>query len=316
MAFHDVSLPAGLQYGSVAGAGFSTIIQETASGHEHRVTRTSQSRHRFTLRKELQSQAEASALKSFALGRRGSLYSFRLKDWGDYTTNVDGITAPTNVDQPLGTGDGARTSWPLLKTYDPDGDEPYGRGLTLPVDGTVLAAVATTGTSAFTVNGEGQIVFTTAPANGAAVSAGCEFDVPVRFSKEVDDWASMSADAFQTWSFPDMGCIEVLDEVENPERWNPGGGRNWGSAAGSIVLSMNDGKLQSLVTSVAGLSMFLPPVTFIPGGHIFTVINAAASSGTIQIRTDTGTTLGSVIAAGESKNIGLVRGASSAWVIY
>ena len=36
MAFHDVSLPDDFEYRSISGAGFSTIVQETASGHEFR----------------------------------------------------------------------------------------------------------------------------------------------------------------------------------------------------------------------------------------------------------------------------------------
>ena len=316
MAFHDVSLPVGLQYGSIAGAGFSTQIIETASGHEHRVTRTSQSRHRFTLRKELQSQDEATALKAFALGRRGSLYSFRLKDWSDYTTAADGISAPTSTDQPLAIGDGSAGTWPLTKTYDSTGDAPYGRGLTLPVTGTVVAAVNGVATTSFTINGDGDLTLATPAPNGHPVSFGCEFDVPVRFSKGLDDWAQMSADAYQTWSFPDMGCIEVLDEVEYPERWNPGGGRDWGAIGQGFSIRMNDGKLQSAAPTTA-VSIYLPPVARIPSGHVFTIHNVTGSAGTIQVRDDAGTAVGSTIANGVTKYLGLVRGTTtSTWVLY
>jgi uncharacterized protein (TIGR02217 family) len=83
MAFHDTQLPDGFQYGSLAGAGFATIVQETSSGHETRIARQAQARHRFRLVKILQSKSEAKALKAFALGRRGSLHSFKIQDIAD-----------------------------------------------------------------------------------------------------------------------------------------------------------------------------------------------------------------------------------------
>lgn len=316
MAFHNVSLPSDVQYQSVAGAGFSTIIQESASGHEYRVARQAQGRHRFTLRKELQSEAEAKAVKAFALGRRGSLHSFRLKDWSDYTTADDGITAPATTDQVIGIGDGTETTFQLIKLYDESGDAPYPRVLTLPVDGTVVAAINGTPTTSFTISGDGQIVFGTAPVLDAVITAGCEFDVPVRFTKAFDEWASMQADAWQTWSFPDMGCIEVLSEVEMPERWASGGGREWGATAQNVLLSFNDGKLHSIAASAA-MSAFLPPIARIPSGRIFTVHVPTGSAGSVQVRDDSGTAVGSAIAAGETKFVDLVRGTStSTWVLY
>ena len=106
MAFHDVSLPSDFQYGSGMGAGFATIVQQTASGHEFRVARQAQGLHRLSLRKELQSSTEAQTLKAFALARRGALHSFRVKDWSDYSSASDGQATPTTLDVILGTGNG------------------------------------------------------------------------------------------------------------------------------------------------------------------------------------------------------------------
>jgi len=316
MAFHDVSLPSGIQYQSVAGAGFQTIVQESASGHEYRIARQAQGRHRFTIRKELQTEAEAKALKAFALGRRGSLHSFRLKDWSDYTTAEDGTSAPSNADQIIGIGDGTTTTFQLLKLYDASGDAPYPRVLTLPVDGTVVAALTGVATTSFTVTGDGQVVFAVAPILNAVITAGCEFDVPVRFTKAFDEWASMQADAFQTWSFPDMGCIEVLSEVETPERWNAGGGRYWLDAGQDVALTMNDGRLHTIAATTT-ISAFLPSVARIPSGHIFTVNVPAGAAGTVQIRDELGVAIGSPIAAGASNFVGLVRSSTtSTWVVY
>jgi len=291
-------------------------VQESASGHEYRVARQAQGRHRFTIRKELQTEEEAKAIKAFALGRRGSLHSFRLRDWSDYTTAEDGISAPTNADHVIGIGDGTTTTFQLLKLYDETGDAPYPRVLTLPVEGTVVAAKTGVGTTSFTVTGDGRIVFATAPILNAIVTAGCEFDVPVRFTKAFDEWASMQADAFQTWSYPDMGCIEVLSEVETPERWSSGGGRYWDAAGQDIAMTMNDGRLHTVAATVA-ISAFLPSVARIPGGHIFTVHVPTGSAGTVQIRDELGAALGSPIAAGSTSFVGLARSSSSSiWVVY
>ena len=316
MAFHNVSLPSDIQYQSAGGAGFQTIVQESASGHEYRISRQAQGRHRFTLRKELQSEEEAKAIKAFALGRRGALHSFRLKDWSDYTSNADGVTAPTTADQVIGIGDGSTTTFQLVKLYDGSGDAPYPRPISLPVTGTVVAALGGITTTAFTLTGYGSVVFTTAPTAATIITAGFEFDVPVRFTKAFDEWAGMQADGWQSWSFPDMGCIEVLGEVEWPERWMAGGGRDWGAQGASIALALNDGKLHS-ITPITAINAVLPGVSRLPGGHIFTIHVPSGAAGSVQLRDDGGVAVGSAISAGQTKFVGLIRGASSStWVVY
>lgn len=317
MAFHDVELPTGFQYSSIAGAGFGTIIQETASGHEYRVARQSQGRHRFRLVKGLQTEAEAKALKAFALGRRGALHSWKLTDFSDYTSASDGVSAPDDEDQVLGTADGTETTFQLVKTYDASGDAPYSRAITLPKSGTVVVSLDNVNTTAFTVNGSGQVVLDSAPANGVVVKAGFEFCVPVRFSAEFDAWAQLQADAYQIWSLPTLDAVEVLSEVELPERWTPGGARDWGEVAADIAITLNDGKLHRVLPT-ANINLWLPPVNRIPGGHVFTVHVPASSSNTIQIKDDIGTNVGSTFgSSGATRHIGLVHGAStSTWVVY
>ena len=264
MSFHDVTLPPGLQFGSSSGAGFATIVQETASGHEVRIARQAQGRHRLRLIKALQSSEEAKVLKSFALERRGSLHSFKITDVADYTTATDGESAHDGGDSILGTGTGTSTGpFQLIKTYG--STNPYVRVITLPVSGTVLVKLDGVPTALFTVNGAGQITLNSAPANGVVVSAGCQFYIPVRFALGFDQWAAMQADAYRVWSFPDMEVVEVLNEVENPERRDANGGRDYGVVTASFRLSFNDGKFHYLSPSAA-ISVFLPAPTNIPGG--------------------------------------------------
>lgn len=316
MAHHNVELPQGIQYGSSFGVTFSTIIQQTASGHEVRVARQSAARHKFFPVKALQTSAEAMALKTFAMARRGSLHSFLLKDEQDNTSNADGVTAPTATDVAIGTGDGTETEFQLIKVYDAAGPAPYTRTITCPVAGSIVVAVAGTPTTAFT-EANGVISLNAAPTVGQIVTAGYRYRVPVRFAKSVDEWAQLRADAYSVWSMPDMECVEVLDEVQYPEAWWPGGDTDWGQRTTDLRTNWRYGELQ-LIDARANISVFLPPPDNVPGGpRMFVFHSKATSTHTIQLRDDTGTAIGSAFSAGATKRVFLsVSGGSAVWGSY
>jgi uncharacterized protein (TIGR02217 family) len=71
-------------------------------------------------------QAQIDELIAFFRARRGRAYSFRFKDWTDYTA----------TGQLLGTGDDAKTQFQLVKEY-PSGSVIEVRTITKPVAGTV-----------------------------------------------------------------------------------------------------------------------------------------------------------------------------------
>lgn len=317
MAFHNVSLPDAFQYGSTFGSGFTTVIQTTSTGHEYRLARQSQARHRYRLLKLLQSGSEALALKTFALARRGALHSFRLKDWSDFTSNDDGQSTPTILDQVIGVGDGARQVFQLIKTYDESGDAPYARPIQLPVAGSVVAAVAGFDVAGFFSVSGGEITLAAAPGIGDVVTAGFSFDVPVRFGAEVDTWNALRADAYNVWSLEQMECVEVLDEVEWPELWNPGGVTNHGAVSQDISINYIQGELHTIAPSTA-IDLFLPaPDQLVGGPRHFVIIVAAGAAGTVQVRADDGTAVGSPIAAGVGKRVGCAVGSSTfTWVLY
>lgn len=317
MAFHDVTLPDGFEYRSISGAGFSTIVQETSSGHEFRVARQSQGRHQFRLSKALQTPAEAAAIKAFALGRRGSLHSFKIKDWSDYTTATDGISAATNADVVIGTGNGTLTTFQLIKVYDSAGAAPYQRTISLPVSGTVVVSVDSVATTAFTVSASGEVVMNSPPSVGQVVKAGCDFEVPVRFTATVDDWTQLQADAFQVWSAPTLDCIEVLGEVEQPERWFAGGATDHGAVNTTQTLRLSGGMFHRF-NPTADINAYLPPVARIPGGgQIFVIDVQTGATHDLQLVDESGTNVGSAIDAGETKTVALARGTSTAtWVVY
>ena len=317
MAFHDVSLPDDFEYRSISGAGFSTIVQETASGHEFRVARQSQGRHQFRLAKALQTPTEAQTIKAFALGRRGSLHSFRLKDWSDFTTAADGVSDPTDTDVIVGTGDGAEDTFQLIKVYDASGAAPYQRTITLPVSGTVVVSVDSVATTAFTLSSTGEVVMNAAPTEGQVVRAGCKFDVPVRFTADVDQFMQLQADGYEIWSLPQLDCIEVLSEVEQPERWFAGGATDHGSVSVTQSLQLNGGMFHSY-NPTADIDVYLPAVSRIPGGgQIFVIHVETGATNSVQLVDEDGDDVGSAISAGTTKTVALARGTTTAtWVVY
>jgi hypothetical protein len=88
MAFHDITLPDAFQYGSSAGGGFATIIQQTGTGHEFRVARQSQSQHRMSLRSELRNSSEAKALKALRQAFAGIVASIARQGLADIGASI------------------------------------------------------------------------------------------------------------------------------------------------------------------------------------------------------------------------------------
>ena len=115
---------------------------------------------------------------------------------------------PTALDQVLGSGDGVRTEFALVKHYG--AVEPEVRRITRPVAGSVLVALAGTPVaSGWSLLDGGTLSFATPPASGTTVTAGFLFDVPVRFAED-----SLAVDA-QTWlagDAPDVPLIEVRED--------------------------------------------------------------------------------------------------------
>jgi uncharacterized protein (TIGR02217 family) len=115
------------------------------------------------------------------------------------------------ADQEIGTGDGTTASFQLIKSYG-DGGSAYVRPITKPVAGTVRVAVDGAEKSDgvdFTVDLQtGIVTFQTSAIPGAAqaVSAGFEFDVPVRFDS---DLLTINLDAFAAGQIPDIALVEV-----------------------------------------------------------------------------------------------------------
>lgn len=197
MSFHEVRLPARLAFGSTGGVERRTEIVTLASGFERRSTPWAHGRRRYLIGAGVRSLDDAAALVAFFEGRRGRLHGFRYRDFADFKSCApSGSVEPT--DQPLGLGDGATTAFALTKSY-----ADLARPIAKPVAGTVRIAVDSVETLAFTVETTtGLVTFDTPPDEAAVLTAGFEFDTPVRFDADRIDVTLESFDAGRIVAVP------------------------------------------------------------------------------------------------------------------
>lgn len=208
MAFHEIRFPANLSFGSVGGPERRTEIVTLANGFEERNTPWAHSRRRYDAGVGLRSLNDVETLIAFFEARAGQLHGFRWKDWSDYKS-CPPLAVPGPEDQLIGTGDGVTTAFQLQKTYI-SGLQSYTRPIRKPVAGTVVVAVAEDPKIEgleFTVNVDtGQVSFTLPPALGTRITAGFEFDVPVRFDT---DTIQTSVASFQAGDVPTVPVVEI-----------------------------------------------------------------------------------------------------------
>jgi uncharacterized protein (TIGR02217 family) len=205
MAFHDTRFPASLSFGALGGPERRTEIVTLANGHEERNSPWSQSRRRYDAGLGLRSLDDLHDLLAFFEARAGQLHAFRWKDWGDHKSCAPSAT-PGPLDQHIGTGDGTTTTFQLRKGYG-SGGVIHWRTIAKPVAGTVSLAVNGALRLDWTLDAStGLVAFATAPAANAIVTAGYEFDVPVRFDT---DSIRVQASTFQAGEVPSVPVIEV-----------------------------------------------------------------------------------------------------------
>ncbi len=208
MGFHDIRFPANLSFGSVGGPERRTEVVTLSNGFEERNTPWQHSRRRYDAGVAMRSLDDIATLIAFFEARRGQLYGFRWKDWADFKS-----CAPSKDigfrDQRIATGDGTTTTFPLIKAYRSGGEE-YLRPISKPVAGTVLAGISADeqveGVHFYVDASRGTITFDAPPEAGEEVTAGFEFDVPVRFGT---DAIQTSVANFQAGEVPNVPIMEL-----------------------------------------------------------------------------------------------------------
>jgi uncharacterized protein (TIGR02217 family) len=197
MSFVEIQFPADISYGSSGGPEYATDIVISAGGYEQRNISWEQARARYNVAHGVKTKTQLESLIAFFRARKGRALGFRFKDWTDH--------AATN--EAIGVGNGVKTQFQLTKTYS-SGSGSEIRNIYKPVVGSITikkaGVVQSSGVSVDTTNG--MVTFTAAPANGNAITATYEFDVPVRFDA---DRLSATLEDYGIHSWMDIPLIEV-----------------------------------------------------------------------------------------------------------
>jgi uncharacterized protein (TIGR02217 family) len=209
-SFHEVLFPLDVALKSAGGPERRTDIVSFGSGREARNARWAQSRRRFDAGYGVKTLEALQAVVAFFEERRGRLYGFRWRDRLDCCSAATGnVVSP--LDQVIGIGDGTTSTFQLIKTYG-GAFAPYVRAIGKPVNGSVRIAVAESEVvagSGFTCDAAtGVVTFLPGytPQPGATVTAGFNFDVPVRFDT---DYLEVDLATFAAGAIPKIPLVEI-----------------------------------------------------------------------------------------------------------
>jgi uncharacterized protein (TIGR02217 family) len=193
-AFDDVRFPIAVGREASVEPAFSTQVVTTASGAEQRNSDWADARLSFDAGPGVRGEAELKALIAFFRARRGAAVGFRFQDPFDHEAELE----------VLGTGDGTRTHFELVRNYDGQV-----RRITRPVAGAVRIYVgAQERVAEWTLRDKGVVEFDAPPPAGQEVRASFSFDVPVRFA---EDRLTLARSTFAAGEVPSVPLIEIRE---------------------------------------------------------------------------------------------------------
>jgi uncharacterized protein (TIGR02217 family) len=210
MSFHEIRFPTNISNRSMAGSERRTQIVALGSGHEERNASWANSRRLYDAGYGVKTLDDLHAIVEFFEERRGRLYGFRWHDRLDGKSCKPSQT-PQATDQVIGVGDGSLAQFQLVKKYG-SAFAPWSREIKKPVAGSVRIAVDGVEKNLggeFTLDAASGIVtflVGSIPPDGALVTAGFEFDVPVRFD---DDALKVNLEHFEAGQIPSIPIREI-----------------------------------------------------------------------------------------------------------
>lgn len=316
VSWDNVILDPVYSYGFTGGPGFGTRIVQTDGGGEERVSVIAEPIWNWSaVRENVGDLSDVKGLRDFFIARRGALYGFLFFDPVDFSSASDGTGVISSSDEILGYGDGVTTEFVMRKTYfDPGGmsGRRFSRRI-IPIvqDATAAMASLITGVNAgdallplvsvggvaqvygsnFSVSATGRIQFDVAPAAGLAVTAGCYFTVPARFTGDTDEMFEMTADSFGGDS-ASFGVVSLPYDEEVPVI---PGATEYGFVSFTDAVKSMDSR-ESHWYSYEGTSdssIILPNSGYYPlGGPHFRIINDSSNSAaSLFVKDVTGTTI-------------------------
>ena len=205
-AFSEERFPLRVAFGTSGGPERRTDIVRLSTGFEKRNQRQARSVRRYDAGSGLKSLADLAAVLEFFEAMRGRLTGFRFRDPLDHASAPLGQPISA-LDQTIGIGDGETATFCLVKVYGA-GETAYARPIEKPVAGSVRIALGGIETVAgVTVDpSTGVVTFDAPPGEGAVITAGFAFDVPVRFDTEQ---IAINIAAFEAGDIPTIPLIEV-----------------------------------------------------------------------------------------------------------
>jgi uncharacterized protein (TIGR02217 family) len=210
MSFHEIRFPTAISRSATGGPERRTDVVALGSGYEERNSRWADSRRIYNAGYGVKTIDDLHAVIAFFEERRGRLYGFRWKDHIDWRS-CPPSALPSALDQQIGIGDGETATFRLVKNYGST-YAPWLRRITKPVSGTVLIAVdgssQSMGTDVVLDPTTGVLTFDHShiPAAGAVITAGFEFDVPVRFDT---DKLEISLQGIRHGAIPSIPIVEI-----------------------------------------------------------------------------------------------------------
>ena len=197
MSFLEVRFPESISFNSSTILEFNTTIITAKNGKEFRNINWNNNKMKFNIINGIKTKAELNEILKFFRNTKGKAYGFRFKDWTDFSV----------TSQQIGTGDGEKTQFQLIKTYTTN-NTTYTRKITKPVISTIKVFLDNVETNDFSIDlTTGLITFTTAPSNNVIITANFEFDVPVRFNTDI---LEISMESINSGKIKDLELIEVL----------------------------------------------------------------------------------------------------------
>lgn len=184
--FHDLRLQDVLPLEAGEILEYSTELVTTASGFEHCNARWAQPRRRYDVHIGNRSLRDLRQLAKFFRARRGRLHGFLWRDRIDYRS-VNRGAGPWATDQPMQMLSADGRVWAFYKGLQHGLADRRARRIFKPIAASVGLAHAgqPIPKSHYTVHAaQGVIAFASAHRRRAQVTAGFEFDVPVRFDTD------------------------------------------------------------------------------------------------------------------------------------
>lgn len=224
MTFRPETMPDIYSQGSSFGLGFDTRITALDSGAEERLSR-SPGRRQYEVNLSIWDTAQLMELYKFFLAvARGSLHSFRFKDWLDYATTEDGVThngnAVSSTDDVLQLVSGR--TYRLTKTYT-FGNESYTRNLRHIKLNTFVMQRNGADTMDYVLDDVNGLVTIGGTASITSATFGCEFYTQCRFGDDTDKNFQIALYGKDTGELPSVQLIEDVTDYGWSQDFPAGG---------------------------------------------------------------------------------------------